>query len=315
MSTILAILSIFKIRLFGSFISSDIWLLTLIRKKAIPIWLMRILLFLGIQLALSLLFRNVQDLLFNLRFGLILLLAYLFSLRLPNLKLIGIGVILLYFFLVPSRNIYFENIKSVLAITPLLFLPHNGIERKHWLTLAIIPVLAIYFDSRALLIGYSVFFVLSLYRLNHLFLMPILSFGAFGFYFFFDALVSEQWYSNLIRLNMIIEGASVDSFYTFLFGMGYTDWRGALESTLDGIGIFQKNLETLNPHFLFVEMIIEWGWFGFAAFLGVFSKSVMRITMHPLGVSLITSCIFTTNTGIERLFLAIGIGILWSQKV
>lgn len=312
MSTVLALLSIFKLNFFGSFIGSDAWIFAFFRNKAVPLWFFRIIVFIVFQLILSLLFRNVQDLLFNFRFGLIMVLSYLFSLKTPKIRIIGIGLLLLYLLLAPSNYIYFSSTKSVLAITPLLLLSQRFEIKKYLLTLILIPIIALYFDSRALLIGFTSYIIVGLYTKNRLFLIPLIALGVFGFILSFDSLVSEQWYSNLIRLTMITEGVKINSFNTFFCGMGYLSWREELAAALDGLGVSQRNLHSLNPHFLFVEMIIEWGWLGFSIFLRIFYRSLRNVMNRPLGISLITACVFTTNTGIERLFLAIGIGILWS---
>ena len=159
MSTILALLSIFKINLFGSLISADFWNLKLFGKRKFPKWFLFILIYLIVQIILSVLTREIEDVLFNFRFGLIIILAFSLSTSKFSTQKIGIGLIAIYYLLTPSDVIYYTGIKSVIAITPLLLLPEQLSVRRNIFILIIIPVLALYFSSRALLVGYLLYLI------------------------------------------------------------------------------------------------------------------------------------------------------------
>jgi len=314
MSTILALLSIFKINLFGSLISADFWNLKLFGKRKFPKWFLFILIYLIVQIILSVLTREIEDVLFNFRFGLIIILAFSLSTSKFSTQKIGIGLIAIYYLLTPSDVIYYTGIKSVIAITPLLLLPEQLSVRRNIFILIIIPVLALYFSSRALLVGYLLYLIINIYQRRRILILPISLVVLAVFVINFNRLIADNWYSNLVRLNMILEGVKVGSIRTFALGQGYSSWRSGITTAFEEIGINQLGIGTLNPHFIFAEMIIEWGWLGLLIFMFLLMGSFKNSLKSPLGIAIIVACLFTTNTGLERLFLSIGLGKLWQEK-
>lgn len=314
MSTILALLSIFKINFLGSLISADLWILKLLGKYKFPKWFIFILLFLLIQVVLSIFTRETSDLLFNLRIVLIILLAFSLSISTFSTQIIGIGLLVLNYLLISSDLTYYSGVKSAIAITPLLLLPEYAKNKYHILILIIIPAIALYFSSRALLLGFLIYILSIIFIRRRRLLLPV-SLGVVAvFATNFNALITDQWYSNLVRLNMILEGVKPGSIQTVFLGQGYSSWRAEISTAFQELGLKQSGIDTLNPHFIFAEMIIEWGWVGFLIFMFLLSRSFRISRAVPSGIAILMACIFTTNTGLERLFLSMGLGILWQSK-
>jgi len=104
-------------------------------------------------------------------------------------------------------------------------------------------------------------------------------------------------------------------FDTILFGVGVSRWQGDLSSLLswtpNAEDFFNKRA---NPHFLPSELVIYGGLVSLFIFLYFLHLSLRKSPIAPFLVALFAASFFTTNTGVERVFISITLFLALSSS-
>jgi hypothetical protein len=102
---------------------------------------------------------------------------------------------------------------------------------------------------------------------------------------------------------------------SLLFGVGVARWHGDLSSFLS----WTPNAEDFfvkraNPHFLPTEVVIYGGMISLGIFIYILHRSLRNSPIAPFLITFFCASFFTTNTGVERIFVSITFFLaIWSS--
>lgn len=245
-----------------------------------------------------------------------------------DLLRIFLGAYLLCFVLwktIPAAGIlYFEDIKAWIATFPILLFIYFFLKNRF--RLALLVLIAFIFvgvesGSRTLLLSSLLCFLFALFKLNYrrvlLISIPSLLFAAV-----IGGPILSQVASDTDDLSTIYRfyttAKLIDyGFHDLLFGIGVSRWQNDLSSFLswtpNATSFFEMRA---NPHFLPTEVVIYGGLISLAVFVYVLHHCLKNSPIAPFLLAFFVSSFFTTNTGVERVFVTITLFLaVWSSTI
>lgn len=214
---------------------------------------------------------------------------------------------------------YFNNLKSWIATFPALFAVSQltANRPKHSIFWALTAISLSFFDSstsRALLLQSVLLLLMALWQMNRriaklaillVLIISLLSLSAL------DAFVEKHDHSNTFRLIMIMQIVDF-SWGEIIIGRGIDLWRLSAFNALYEMPGAENFFESANPHFFPAEIIIRGGIAFFVCICGSFYVLFRRSQLVAVPAVMLFSTFFTTNTGVERLYMTLGIFVLIS---
>ncbi len=202
--------------------------------------------------------------------------------------------------------------KAVVALFPLLVMLNIvtfGFRILLILTSVVIFILGANYESRSMMAGVILFLFYHLIRISYRSAVVILGLGFVGFFvlvkIFYDDIVYSENTSNTFRVIMSF-GVFDFSLDRIIFGIGGNEWQDSVANVLswkdNSEGFFSTKA---NPHFLPTEIIIYGGMISLIAYMRQWHTILKVSFLGPELIACLVSSIFTTNTGVERMFLAV----------
>jgi hypothetical protein len=244
-----------------------------------------------------------------------------------NLILIIFGAYLICFVLwwmIPDKNLFFfSDIKGWVASFPMLLFMYLFLKKKAFLAhmaLVFLLFIAMSYASRTLLLCSILCLFFLLFKFNYrqvmlIFTSSILLAMVIGAPILSVAVLSTDDLSTIYRYYMTAALANYE-FDSLITGIGVSRWHTDISSFLswtpNANEFFEKRA---NPHFLPTEIVIYGGFVSLGIFLYILHHCFRNSVMAPFLVAFIFSSFFTTNTGIERVFVSITLFLaLWSSN-
>lgn len=225
--------------------------------------------------------------------------------------------------LLPTDDIfYFNTAKGWIATFPILFFMYLILKEKPRIALLVSVVflfIAIDNRSRTLQLASFLCFLFLVFNFNYrrvliVTIPSVLLAAVIGVPILSQAASSTEDLSTVYRFYMTANIMDYD-FDRILFGVGVSRWQGDLSSFLswtpNADDFFDRRA---NPHFLPSEIVIYGGLISLFIFVYFLHMSLRKSPVAPFLVALFASSFFTTNTGVERVFISITILLaLWSS--
>jgi hypothetical protein len=242
------------------------------------------------------------------------------------LLLAGIAYALVFFvwLVVPfdTENIfYLNNSKAWIATFPALFAASQLVANRPKIAL-ILSIAAIFLSftdssvSRALLLQSLLMLIIALWQINRRLAKLVIFIAGVSSLFFvtaFNEFVEKHDHSNTFRMIMILQIFDFSIIETTL-GRGIDMWRIAAFNALFDMPGAEAFFETANPHFFPAEVIIRGGLALFICIFGAFYVAFQRTRLVAVPAVMLLATFFTTNTGVERLYMTLGIFVLVSVR-
>lgn len=214
---------------------------------------------------------------------------------------------------------YLNSPKAWIATFPALFAASQLVANRSKVAIvwALASISLSFFDdstSRALLLQSALMLIIALWQDNRLLAKLAIFVACVSSLFFLtalDAFVEKHDHSNTFRLVMILQIFDFSMVEAFL-GRGIGLWRHtAFEALFDMPGA-EAFFEAANPHFFPAEIIIRGGLALLVCISGAFYAAFRRSGLVAVPVVMLLATFFTTNTGVERLYMTLGIFVLIS---
>jgi hypothetical protein len=217
------------------------------------------------------------------------------------------------FFYLNSRKAWIATFPALFAVSHLI----AGRQKQtiFWALMAAALSLVDTNTSRVLLLQSLLLFLIAVWQVNRRLAIVGAIFACLSALFFLSSIgtfVEIHDHSNTFRLVMIMQIFDFSA-VEIVFGRGIDMWGRVAFGVLFDMPGAEAFFESANPHFFPAELVIRGGISLFilacCAFYAAFRRS--RLMVIPLVMLLAT--FFTTNTGVERLYMTLALFILISN--
>lgn len=216
---------------------------------------------------------------------------------------------------------YLNSTKAWIATFPALFAAAYLIigKPKAGLVFSIAALSFSFVDSsvsRALLLQSTIMALISLWHIDRRlakFGILLAGIGSLIFVGVIESFVEKHEHSNTFRMIMILQILDFSA-AEFILGRGVDMWRIAAFDVLFDMPGAEAFFETANPHFFPAEVIIRGGLALFICIFGAFYFLFRRSSVMAIPAVMLMATFFTTNTGVERLYMTLAIFILLSAR-
>jgi hypothetical protein len=246
-----------------------------------------------------------------------------------NVLLLGasayVAAFLIWWIFVPEGNdtIFYMNVpKQWIATFPAIFAASQLVagRNKAAMAFALASSCLSFYDSsasRALLLQSSLMFFVALWRENRTaakLLVVIAGFTSLLSLATLDEFVEKHDHSNTFRLVMMLQIFEFSTLET-IFGRGIELWRKVAFEVLFEMPGAEEFFEAANPHFFPAELMIRGGLALFVSVFAAFYVVARRASAKAVAFVMLAATFFTTNTGVERLYMSLAIFVLISTSV
>lgn len=214
---------------------------------------------------------------------------------------------------------YLNSPKAWIATFPALFAVSELVAKRSKVAVlwALAGIGLSLFDSstsRALLLQSALILILALWQSNRRLAKFTILAALTGSLFSLaalDSFVEKHDHSNTFRLVMILQIFDFSSIEA-VFGRGIDSWRQVAFQELFEMPGAEAFFESANPHFFPAEVVIRGGLAVFTCIFGAFYTAFRQSRLFAVPMVMLLATFFTTNTGVERLYMTLGIFVLLS---